>query len=233
MSVTRLIAAALIVAATAIPASADVTLRLEGRGQVLGSVAEGAIEYRKGLKLRTDSTSNGVSMTTIIDLGAGRMIMLWHHGKTASVFEPKQISELFGKDNVPPVKPSITPTTQSRQIAGWTCIVHNVKASYSVAKLDMVPPTMVTQGTVCLVKNGPGQADYTAFYQAAGKNAFLFDPSLGVPFATEMTIGFKGDEPTSGVMEAGTYALEVISVSTAPIPDSMFDIPADYTVTKR
>ncbi len=32
MSVTRPIAAALIVAATAIPASADVTLRLEGRG---------------------------------------------------------------------------------------------------------------------------------------------------------------------------------------------------------
>jgi hypothetical protein len=31
----------------------------------------------------------------------------------------------------------------------------------------------------------------------------------------------------------GTYATEVISVSTAPIPDSMFEIPADYTVTKR
>jgi hypothetical protein len=34
-------------------------------------------------------------------------------------------------------------------------------------------------------------------------------------------------------MEAGTYPIEVTSVSTAPIPDSMFDIPADYTVTKR
>jgi hypothetical protein len=39
--------------------------------------------------------------------------------------------------------------------------------------MDMVPPTMVTQGTVCLVKNGPGQADYTAFYHAAGKHASL------------------------------------------------------------
>jgi hypothetical protein len=232
MTLSRLIAAALTCAATATPASADITLQMKGRGQMLGTVAEGATEYRKGMKLRTDSTSNGVSMSTIIDLSKGRMIMLWHHSKTADVFEPKQISELFWKGNVPPVQPSITPTTQSRQIAGWTCIVHNVTGSYSVAKLDMVPPTMVTQGTMCLVKNGPGQADYTAFYQAAGKGA-PFDPSLGVPFATEMTIGFKGDEPTSGVMEAGTYTIEVISVSTAPIPDSMFEIPADYTVTKR
>lgn len=232
MSVIRVTAAALIVAATAIPASADVTLQLKGRGQILGSPAEDATEYRKGLKVRTDSTSNGVSQTTIIDLSKGRMIMLWHHSKTATVFEPKQISELFWKDDVPPVQPSITPTSESRQIAGWTCIVHNVEASYSVAKLDMVPPTMVMRGKMCLVKNGPGQADYTAFYQVAGKGAH-FDPSLGVPFATETTIGFKGNEPTSGVMEAGTYSMEVISVSTAPIPDSLFEIPADYTVTKR
>jgi hypothetical protein len=180
MSVTRLIAAALIVAATAIPVSADVTLRLEGRGHMLGTVAEDATEYRKGLKLRTDSTSNGVSVTTIIDLGAGRMIMLWHHSKTAEVIERKQIAELFSKENSPVVRPSITATTQFRQIAGWTCIVHNVKGTYPMSGMDMVPPTMVTQGTVCLVKNGPGQADYTAFYQAAGKNASLFDPSLGM-----------------------------------------------------
>lgn len=235
MSVRRLLAAALICAAPATPALADVTLQIRARGlsgQMLDTAAEDVTEYRKGLKQRADSTSNGRSMTTIIDLSKGRMIMLWHDSKTADVFEPKQISELFGKDDGPPVKPSITATTQSRQIAGWTCIVHNVKASYSVAKLDMVPPTMVTQGTMCLVKNGPGQADYTAFSQGAGKSA-PYDPNLGVPFATETTISFKGDEPTSGVMEWGTYTTEVISVSTAPIPDSMFEIPADYTVTRR
>ena len=99
--VTRLLAAALICAAPATPASADVTLQRKVRGQMLGTVAEDATEYRKGLKLRTDSTSNVVSMSTIIDLSKGRMIMLWHHSKTADVFEPKQISELFWKDNVP------------------------------------------------------------------------------------------------------------------------------------
>ncbi len=62
---------------------------------------------------------------------------------------------------------------------------------------------------------------------------FLPDPGLGVPFATEMTIGFKGDGPMAETIEMGTYTTEVSSVSTAPIPDAMFEIPADYRVTKR
>jgi hypothetical protein len=88
MSLSRLIAAALTCAATATPASADITLQMKARGQMLGgTVAEDGTEYRKGLKLRTDSTSNGVSMSTIVDLSKSRMIMLWHHSKTADVFE--------------------------------------------------------------------------------------------------------------------------------------------------
>lgn len=235
MNLSRLIATTLLCAASATPASADVTFRLKLSGDMLGSTMAGeSTEYRKGLKVRTDSTSNGVSLTTIIDLAAGRMITLWHHSKTADVLERKQVAELFSRGNAPEVRPSITPTSQSRQIAGSTCVVHNFSGTYSMrGVVDMVPPTMVTQGRVCFVKNGPGLDDFTAFNQAAGKNGSQFDPSLGVPFAMEMTIHFKGDEPGSGLMEAGTYNTEVISVSTASIPDSMFEIPADYTVTKR
>lgn len=233
MTASRLFACALMCAVTALPASADVTLRMKASGQQLVGTDAEATEYRKGLKLRTDSTANGVSMSTIIDLDAGRMVMLWHHSKSATVIERKQIAELFSRDSSPAERPTITPTSQSRQIAGWTCIVHNVTGSYSTKQMDMVPPTLVTQGTVCLVKNGPGQADYAAFYKAAGGNPSLFDPALGVPFATEMALSFKGDDPASGTMEWGTYRNEVTSVSTDPIPDSMFEIPADYTVTKR
>jgi Domain of unknown function (DUF4412) len=232
MTLSRLVAGTLVCAVTATPVSADVTLRWENSGEMLGSPTQETTEYRKGLRWRTDMTSNGVSATTIMDLSSGRMIMLWHHSKTAEVFQPKQISELFSRDNVPPVT-SITPTTQSRQIAGWTCIVHRVKSSYSMRKLDMVPPTMVMEGTMCLVKNGPGHADFAAFYLAGGKNPVMYDPDLGIPFATAMTMGFKGDDPASGVVQVGSYTTEVISVSTEPIPDSMFEIPADYTVTKR
>jgi len=234
MRLSPLIVSALIYAATATPASADVTLRLKGSGQMFdGPVAEDLTVYRKGLKVRTDSTSNGVSLTTIIDLDTDRSILLWHHSKTAEVIDRSQIAELISRDRVPAVRPTITPTTQTRHIAGSTCLVYHIKGTYPGPKLDMVPPTMVSEGTVCLVKNGPGQADFTAFYQAGGKSDEPFDPSLGVPFAMEMTIGFRGDEPTSPLMDAGTFRTEVISVSTAPIPDSMFEIPVDYKIIKR
>jgi hypothetical protein len=227
-----LIAGTLVCAATATPVSADVTLRWKNSGHMLGTSIEETTEYRKGLRRRTDTTSNGVSATTIIDLSSGQLITLWHASKTADVFQPKQIAELFSRDTVPPVT-SITPTTQSRQIAGTTCIVHRVKGSYSMRKLDMVPPTMVMEGTMCLVKNGPGLADFAAFYQAAGKHPVMHDPDLGIPFATEMTVGLKGDDAASEVMQVGSYTTELVSVSTAAIPDSMFEIPADYTVIKR
>ena len=233
MSLSRLIASALMCAAVATPVSADVTLRLKGTGSILGTEAQESTEYRKGLKLRVDSTSNGVTASSIFDLGSGWMIMLWHHSKTADLIERKQISELLAKDGLPVARPSITATGRSRQIAASTCIVHEFRASYSTEKLDMVPPIMVMQGTMCLVRNGPGQADFMTFYQAAGGGVFLPDPSLGVPFATEITIGFKGDGPMAETIEMGTYTTEVSSVSTAPIADAMFEIPADYRVTKR
>ena len=38
---------------------------------------------------------------------------------------------------------------------------------------------------------------------------------------------------TAETIEMGTYTTEVSSVSTAPIPDAMFEVPADYRVTRR
>jgi hypothetical protein len=53
---------------------------------------------------------------------------------------------------------------------------------------------------------------------------------LGVPFATQMTLRMGGDAMTKEVSSSTT---EVISVSTAPIPDAIFEIPADYKVIQR
>ena len=44
------------------------------------------------------------------------------------------------------------------------------------------------------------------------------------------TLRMGGDAMTK---EVGTYTTEVISVSTAPIADAMFEIPSGYTVIQR
>jgi hypothetical protein len=95
----------------------------------------------------------------------------------------------------------------------------------------------ILEGSMCLVKDGPGQADFSAFSRT--QNALALDhlriatpliTELGVPFATDIRLRMGGDEMTKEVSHSTT---EVISVSTAAIPDAVFQIPADYKVRKQ
>jgi hypothetical protein len=81
-----------------------------------------------------------------------------------------------------------------------------------------------------------------AFHRASAKSVGGLDPrqemnrqmaDLGVPFAMEMTIGLGGGGPMAETRAIDIHTTEVSSVSTAPIPDSMFEIPADFKVVKR
>ena len=89
MTVMRFIAPAVIFAAIATPVSADVTLHLKRtNSDVRGSVID-STEYRKGAKVRTDSSGSSIaSVSMIVDAGTGRVIMLTHDAKTAEVLTP-------------------------------------------------------------------------------------------------------------------------------------------------
>jgi hypothetical protein len=256
MLLIRLIPRVLVCGAVATPAFGDVTLRMKATEGLSGDRQSEITEHRKGLKLRTDHTANGVTMSSIVDAGTGRSIMLWHHSKSAEVFDSKSLSESLAKDRSGRATQSITRTAASRQIAGSRCTVYNFRASFPMPPMEMVDAaTMVIDGTICLVSNGPGQADFTAFYRASAESVSVLDPNangqtgsarlmaemylqmakLGVPFAREMTYSFEGPGPDGARMTKAvdTHRTEVTSVSTAPIPDSMFEVPAGYTVVKR
>jgi hypothetical protein len=168
--------------------------------------------------------------------------MLWHDGKSADVIDFRRMAAPLGKNEV---TQSITPTTQSHQIAGSTCTVYNVRSSVRMTErmIEMAEPiAMVMEGSMCLVKNAPGQADFARFSRAMAERAVVPDPQsaiqrqiaeLGVPYATELTFSLGANVPGAEMHKIGTHTTEVNSVSTAPIPDSMFEIPADYKVTKR
>jgi hypothetical protein len=168
--------------------------------------------------------------------------MLWHDGKSADVSDFKRMAAPPGKNEV---TQSITPTTQSRQIAGSTCTVYNVRSSVRMTErmVEMAEPIAITmEGSVCLVKNAPGQADFARLSRAMAERAVVPDPQLaiqrqiaelGVPYATELTFSLGANIPGAEMRKIGTHATEVSSVSTAFIPDSLFEIPAGYTVTKR
>ena len=244
MRVIRFVASAVACAAIAAPVSADVTVRSRTVQEDNGGRIAEVTEYRKGLKMRTDSSAPGMTRASIIlDVRTGYTVMLWHDSKTATEHDFYQTPKLPAEKSVAATPPSVTPTSQTRKIAGSTCTVYQFRASYPMGGIEMSgPATVVVEGSMCLVKDGPGQADFLQIHRALaerarGDNSLLITnlevAALGVPFASEMTVSVGGNAPNAERRKIVSHTTEVTSISTEPIPDSIFEIPAEYTVTKR
>jgi hypothetical protein len=246
--------AAVCAALIAAPAAADVTLKQKHGGKGMGaSMAGEGVQYIKGTKMRTDQTMGGKKITVIIDAAAQRMITIDHDRKEATITDMRAITKDLAKIDASDVKASITPTSQKRQIAGASCTVHNMDVRVP-AKIGQGDDVLVTMsGPVCLVKGGPGAADYAAFYQAAAeKGLFFTDPraakaqpgqakgmtelyrqmsAAGVAYATELSFKFEGSGMMAQMMNkvgAMTMTSEVTEISAAPLADALFEVPAGY-----
>lgn len=237
------------------PASADVTLKSRSSGKgMMGAMSGDATQYVKGTRTRNDQAIAGKQTSTIIDASARQMIVLDHDKKEAVIVDMNTIGESMTKAGLTDINVSITPTGQTRQVAGTSCAVYDVKVS--VPMMANSGMTMTIAGPQCLAKSAPGYADFAAFFKAASEKGFFLDPQqakaqpaaakamadmqrkmaeLGVPLATEMNITMGGDGPMAEMMKkmGSTIATEVTAISTAPIPDAMFEVPAGYKITKR
>jgi hypothetical protein len=258
MKCIRLSVVFLISLALASPAIADVTLKQKSSGKGMGAVASGdSTQYVKGLKIRNDQTIGGNQTTTIIDAQTKQMFVVNHAKKEVEVYEMQKMAEGLSKINVSEIKTTVTPTGQTRQIAGSTCSVHDVSVSVPM-QMGNQTMTFVMSGPYCLVKNVQGAADYAAFYRYVAENGLFFsDPrqakgmpaqakgmaemyrkiaELGVPFSSEMNISFEGGGPMGAMMsKMGSTSIltEVTSLSTEALADSLFEVPAGYKMNKR
>lgn len=137
-------------------------------------------------------------------------------------------------------------------------------ASAAKGRADMPPEAAATlggmrmtmTGSVWVAKDAPGADEYLQFQTGAatlartalsragrqdlprGLDQLLtgFAEAPGIPYLTELTMGFEGNEKLAALMQQ-MGAMKIISrvtaVSTDPLPDSLFAIPADYTVVKQ
>lgn len=254
---SRLCCALALSLAFASPAVADVTTKQKMGGKGMGGMMSGeSTQYVKGVKMRTDQTVSGKATTTIIDAGAKQMTVIDHAKREAEVIDMSTLAGSMAKVPISEIKTTINPTGQTKQIAGSTCTVYDVKVTVPM-QMGNDGITISMAGPYCLVKNGPGYADYAALYKAIAENGFLGDPrqakaqpaqakamtemyrkmaELGVPFATEMNITFEGSGPMAAMMSkmgGNTITSEVTSISTDAIADSVFEVPAGYKLNKR
>lgn len=245
--------------ACAAPAAADVTFKRKMDGKMMtGTISGTSVQYIKGTKMRDDQTMAGAEMSSIIDVATQQMIALDHKRRQAEVYDMAKIgAEVASKLPAEGVQAKLTPTGETRQIAGLACAVHTMDVS---APMDMGGEKIDIRitGPVCVAKNGPGQADVAAFYKAVAEKGLFFGDvraaraqpgqargmtalysemaALGVPLAQDMTIKFEGGGPMAGMMSkmgGTTMSFEVLSVSTDAIPDSTFEVPAGYKIIKR
>jgi hypothetical protein len=171
---------AILLASAAAQADVTVTTQTVGKASIMDVSGE-AVNLIKGKRQRTDSTFKKRSQSLIIDIDGRRFVELDDKKKTATVTPLDSIAEELQKVGVGVMDAKLTKTSQTKQIAGYGCTVHDIALSIPFSPTgnpgDGMDLTMQLTGTVCLATNVPGLADYQAFYRAAADSGFIFgDP---------------------------------------------------------
>lgn len=117
---------------------------------------------------------------------------------------------------------------------------------------------MIMSGSLWVSKEGPGVAEYLAFTKEAQQNLIslspfgrgaglggapgmedmmrVFSQVDGLTHLAEVEMTFEGNNPMVDMMKSmGTMKMttRVVELSTQPLADDLFQVPADYTVTKQ
>lgn len=264
------LAAALAVASASLVADVTVvtTMSMEGGapGMMAGQQMPRMVMRIKGTKGRNDVEVSGLTMSSLIDLQAKRMVMLNSQDKTAQVFDGSPVA---ADKAIPTPKVDVTTksTGRTRTINGLECSETVFTANLSMGEMmggAQMPPEaaamlqgvhMKIEGSIWSTTSGPGAAEYTAFTRAtrAGDMAKVMASSMpamaggmdqmmaaaaeapGIAYLTEMTMTVDGSGQMVEMMQKMgpmKMRMEVTSVATDPIADSMFEIPEGYKIVK-
>ncbi|HEV8337799.1 MAG TPA: DUF4412 domain-containing protein [Candidatus Polarisedimenticolia bacterium] len=240
-------------------AFADLTLKGSGSGSGLGMSASGETAiYIKGGRMRSDWTQGAKSQSMILDLDHQRMIVLDHAKKKAEVFDLAKIAADLKAIPDGDMKVEIKPTGKTRSILGRTCQEFLLRVVVPYADPSGMSVDTILSGPAWIAKDSPGASDYRSFYlKAAEKGLFFNHPAaakaqpgrakgttalykelakLGVPYASDIRVDFQGTGLLAqmmskmGEMKSGST---VSQVSTAPLPDHLFEEPAGYKIKAK
>jgi hypothetical protein len=124
---TARIGFALAVAALAVAARADVTMKAKTSGTGFGALAAGeSVTYLKGSKMRADSTIDGELHSTIFDLDAQTMTSLEHKKKKAEVLRLADLADTMRQVSDESIRAEIKPTGKTRTVAGRSCAEYSI-----------------------------------------------------------------------------------------------------------
>ncbi|HUE86057.1 MAG TPA: hypothetical protein VMO26_08265 [Vicinamibacterales bacterium] len=167
--------------AVAVPAGADVTIKMTTGGKGMGMArSTTGTTYIKGNRMRSDLQMGNRTQTTIFDLDAQKMYIFESGRKEADVWDMaefgKQIGMSIDADNM---KTSITPNGQKKPFGSYTADGYDMEVSVpaTMGNSKDMAMTVTLSGPVWIVKDAPGAAEYNNFYRAAAEKGWIFgDP---------------------------------------------------------
>ena len=238
--------------AAAAPALADVTVTTQtsGKASFINVGGEG-INQIKGKRQRSDTIMGGKTYSLIIDIDNMRFVDLNEKKSTATITPLASIAGELEKVGVGTLNATLTMTAQTKQVAGHSCAVHDVKVEMPFSPVGQpgqgMDAIMVLAGTVCLSTSAPGLADYQAFYKAAADSGFIFgNPATaksptgaaqakayaaltrkmaeaGMALESHVTITSRGDNPMAQMMAKAAAS----DITTTVTKIETGELPAD------
>jgi len=239
------------VAAGSMAAHADVTVNTTTSGKALINVSGDGVNLIKGHRMRTDTVMGSRTVSLIVDIDNKQFVEIDDKKKTVTVTPLASIADSLAKVGTGTMEATLTKTSQTKQVAGLPCTVHDISVKipfsptgHSGDGMDMV---MALSGTVCLSTAAPGLADYQAYYRAAADSGFIFASpattkspagaasakayaaltnkmaSAGMALESQVHIGAEGSGPMAGIFSK----LASGDITTTITKIQPGDVPAD------
>ena len=213
------------------------------------------ITYIHGGFMRVETRMDGHDQVTILDVDARTFTILDPAAREAIVTDAATRGGPADSSEAPTVE--LTPTGESKEMAGLTCEGYTLKVTMPMA-MGQETATLTMSGPVWTAKNAPGAQEYAAFLErAAAAGVILGDPRAaraqpaqargtsdllekmgraGVPCGSDFQMSVAGAGPmaaTMGRMGGSEMKVETTSVATTPVDPDLFVIPQGYTIKKQ
>jgi len=239
----------LLVACPAPSASADLAMTMTMAMNAGGMAINATMETRvKALKMRSDIKGMQQDVSVFFDAAAKQAWMVNHATKEITNADPSAMAGnlpiAFGEAAV-----SVTPNGQTKEVLGRVCKGYAVEMTVPM-NLGQDSVSMRMTGTVWADPKGPGAEEYRAVSKAAAdagmstsfiaqgpqaKGMIEMQKALldaGLPLAQEFHMTFEGTGQAAAMMSqmgGMTMTFTVTAVSSGPIADEVFALPAGYT----
>ena len=231
------------------PASADLgmtmTMSMNAGGMAMNATMETRI---KASKMRSDVKLMQQDMSVFFDAAVKQVLTANHVTKEITSLDPAAMSGSFPV-SFGEVAVSMKPTGQTRELLGRTCQGYAVEMTVPLT-VNTETITMRMAGTIWMADKGPGVEEYKTLSKAASESGFSTSfvaqgPTMkgmvemqqamvdaGIPLLQEFQMSMEGTGQAAAAMaQVGnmTMTTTVTALSTDPIADEVFVLPAGYT----